>query len=192
MSVVRLGPKLLNTKEKQMLRSLLLASLATATLASAASAQDSHFNVGGGYTRVEIGELEFDAFSLRGGYDFNENFGVEAQFDLGMGDDSLTIAGNTANIDLNYSAAIYGIGRLPVSENANLFARIGYATTELEASAVGVLVSDSDDGFSFGVGGEYFFDDFNGLRFDYTRTDYSDGDDDADSIGISYVRRFGG
>jgi outer membrane immunogenic protein len=175
-----------------MLRSLLLASLATATLASAASAQDPRFNVGGGYSRVEIGELEFDTFSLRGGYDFNENFGVETQFDLGIGDDSLTVAGITADVDLNYSAAIYGIGRLPVSENANLFARIGYATTELEASAAGILVSDSDDGFSFGVGGEYFFDSANGVRVDYTRTDFSDGDEEADSIGISYVRRFGG
>jgi outer membrane immunogenic protein len=173
-----------------MLRSILITAVSSVALTGIASAQDGNFNAGAGYSNVEIGDAQFDAISLRAGYDFNETFGVEGQLDFGIGDDSLTLGAVTADVELNYSAGFYGIARLPVAENANLFGRLGYVTTEVEGSIAGFVADESDDGFSFGVGGEYYFDNANGVRVEYTRTDYDDGE--GDTFGISWVHRFGG
>ena len=177
-----------------MLRSILftaVSSLALTGVASAqASAQDGNFNAGAGYSRIEIQDVEFDAISLRAGYDFNETFGIEGQVDFGIGDERVTFGTVVADIELNYSAGFYGIARYPVAENINLFGRLGYVTTELEGSVAGFVADESDDGFSFGVGGEYSFGNANGVRIEYTRTDYDAGE--SDSFGISWVHRFGG
>lgn len=173
-----------------MLRSILFTAVSSLAFTGLASAQDTNFNVGAGYSRIDIQDVEFDAISLRAGYDFNETFGIEGQVDFGIGDDSLTIGAATADIELNYSAGFYGIARLPVAENASLFGRLGYVTTEIEASAAGFVADESDDGFSFGVGGEYYFGNANGVRVEYTRTDYDAGE--SDSFTLSWVHRFGG
>jgi len=177
-----------------MLRSILFTAASSIAFAGIvtphAGAQDANFNAGVGYSRIDIQDVDFDAISLRAGYDFNETFGLEGQVDFGLGDESVSLGLVTADVELNYSAGLYGIARFPLAENVNVFGRLGYVTTELEGSVAGFVADESDDGFSFGVGGEYNFNASNGVRVEYTRTDYDSGE--ADSFGISWVRRFGG
>lgn len=173
-----------------MIRMLLSASAATLAIASVASADAGDFRLSGGYTHIDAEGADFDAATVRAGYDFTEFFGIEAQGDIGIKGDTVAVGATNVDVDMDYALSGFVVGRLPVADNANLFARAGYTTASFDASAAGVTLSDDDDGFSYGVGGEWFFDGVNGVRFDITRTEF-DNAGDVDSIGLSYVRRFG-
>lgn len=175
-----------------MIRSVLAASLSVLALTAGASAQDEpRFTLGAGYERFDFDDAAFDTVVLRGGYDFNRFFGVEGQANVGIGDDSITEGGVTADVELNYAAGVFGVVRPWSNEVASVFVRGGYTTTEAEASAAGLTFSADDDAWAYGIGGEWFFAGDNGVRVDYTRYDYEE-DSEADVFGIAYVRRFGG
>lgn len=173
-----------------MIRMLLSASAATLAFASVASADAGDFRLSGGYTYVDADAVNFDAVAIRGGYDFTNYFGLEGEGLIGVDGDTVNVGGTNVDIDMDYALSGFVVGRLPVAENANLFARAGYTTASFDASAAGATFSDDDDGFAYGIGGEWFFDGVNGVRLDVTRTEFDDGGD-VDSFGISYVRRFG-
>lgn len=166
-----------------MIRSIALATLSAVAIAAGAHAQDtSSFKLSAGYDRADFDGGEFDTVALRGTYDFSDFFGMEAQTNFGFNDES--------GVELNYSAGLFGVVRANISENggpSNVFFRAGYTITELSG---GGLTAD-DTAFAYGVGGEFFMDDRNGFRIDYTRMDFDDGGD-ASVYGVSYVRRFGG
>ena len=60
---------------------------------------------------------------------------------------------------------------------------------DIEADAAGYSVSDDDGALAVGVAAEWYLDERNGVRFDYTHADFEDS---VSIIGLSYVRRFGG
>ncbi|WP_203291682.1 porin family protein [Maricaulis parjimensis] len=175
-----------------MYRSLVAASLSVLALSATASSQDEpQFTLGAGYERYDFDGVDLDSFVLRGGYDFNQYWGVEGQLNLGLGDDSVAVGGSTGTVELNYGAGLFGVVRPWSNESANVFLRAGYTVTDAEASLAGISVSDDDNAWAFGAGGEWFFSGNNGVRVDYTRYEFDEGSD-ADVFGIAYVRRFGG
>ncbi len=175
----------------KMLRTLSLASLSILALTAGATAQQGEFRLGGGYERFDFDDVDVDTAVIRGGYDFNRFFGVEGQANIGINDESVTVAGVTGDVGLDYSLGAFGVVRPWSDEQANVFLRGGYTTTEFDADIAGLNYDGSDEAWAFGVGGEWFFAGDNGVRLDYTRYDYDDGGE-ADTYGISYVRRFGG
>lgn len=162
---------------------------AIALPAAAQSFQDPSWYVSGGYSNLSTDDLDgsFDAVTGRVGARFNPYFGAEGELSVGLGDETVA-PGVDAN--LNYDAAVYAVGAVPVSPNLELFGRVGYGTTELEASGGGVTVSEDGDSWNYGVGANYFFDGLNGVRADYTRRDYQNDGGEADVWSINYVRRF--
>ena len=68
------------------------------------------------------------------------------------------------DVKMNHNIAGYAVAYLPLSEEADLFARVGYGSTEFEFDFGGLTTSDSYDGVTMGVGGQYFFDASNGVR----------------------------
>ena len=119
---------------------------------------------------------------------FGQYVGVEGELAAGVSDDSTSFAGTRANVDLNYQAGVYAVGYLPVSPKADIFARVGYSKSEFDVSIPGASGSGDVDGVAYGVGGQYFFTDKDGIRVDVTRHDSDDGK--ADVVGIGYVRKF--
>lgn len=175
-----------------MFRSVLAASLSVLALTAGASAQDAgRFTLGAGYERFDFDDAAFDTVVVRGGYDFTRYLGVEGQANIGIGDDTITEGSVTGDVELNYAAGLFGVVRPWSTEQANVFLRAGYTTTEAEASVSGLSFSADDDAWAYGVGGEWFFAGDNGVRVDYTRFDYDEGGE-SDVFGVSYVRRFGG
>jgi len=91
----------------------------------------------------------------------------------------------------NYYAA-FARGILPVSENFDIFARVGYGQAEIEASvtatAEGITntesANDKFDDILFGGGVQYDFTENDGIRADYTRFD------EANIVSVTYSRRF--
>src|SRR5207253_4549170 len=94
-------------------------------------------------------------------------------------------------VELNTAFAIYGTATASVSDNFDIFARVGYGTQDLKASAGGVSISDNFNSWNYGVGGQWFFGPNDGIRADYTRISFTDNDIDDDNVWtIGWVHRF--
>ncbi|XBQ16503.1 MAG: porin family protein [Oceanicaulis sp.] len=168
------------------MKTILLSTAAALIAASAASAQDaaeSKFELGAGYTLLDGDGVEFDALTLRGGYNVNEFFAVEGEALFGLGDENL---GGGFSAELNYGLGVFAKAEYPVGERVSVFGRLGYTWAEVEVSGLG---SEDADGFAYGVGGEFAVSGPNAIRADYTRYDYEDGAE-ADGWSIAYVRSF--
>lgn len=174
------------------MKTILLSTTAALLAASGASAQEPELHVGAGYSFIDADGVEFDAATLRGGYDFNEYFGVEGEALIGLGDESVSAGGVTGDVSLDYGLGAFGKAQYPLSEQVSVFARLGYVYYEAEASAAlggqSVSVSEGEGGLGYGVGAEWAFAGPNAVRIDYTRNDFDEGETDA--FGVSYVRRF--
>jgi outer membrane immunogenic protein len=185
----------------------LLAAAAAATLLPAAAlaqaAPPTGVYVNLGYANAHTSDFNLGAVQGRLGWRFNNWLGVEGELAFGVGSDKghETISG--VNVDTKVSLkdqeAIYAVGFLPLSDQFDVLARVGYGhqSAKASASATGISgpisVSDRADGTSwnFGVGAQYHFDGANGVRADYTREEFRGSDSDhADVWSIAYSHRF--
>ena len=73
---------------------------------------------------------------------------------------------------------------------STLALHINKALTQFKAKALGESASDHLDSFNYGAGAEYRLSEQNGVRADWTRRDFRDGDGKADAYTLSFVRRF--
>jgi hypothetical protein len=164
--------------------------------------QESYINLG--YTNFaldeigdeDIGDVDFNLGAVTGrlGAKLNPYFGAEAELGIGVRDQEEGSGLNTVTTKLKYEAAAFLVGYLPVSPNAELFARAGVGVTELEVEFSNALGGETVEGaetiFGLGVGGQYFFDGVNGIRGDYTRYTGDDESAEFDALSVSYVRKF--
>ena len=165
--------------------------------------QETYINLG--YTNFALDEIageeideevDFNLGAVTGriGTKFTPNFGVEGELNIGVKEEEASDAFTTISTKLNYGAAAFLVGYLPVSPNAELFARAGVGVTELETEIEEAGFSDSESGsetvFGLGVGGQYFFDGLNGVRGEYTRYTGENESAEFDALSVSYVRKF--
>ena len=154
----------------------LLASAALLGTATAASAQVAPADPAP-YVNIGVEALDFAGASGnivgRVGYSWGY-FGVEGEGRVGVIDDN-------DGFKIDYGIAGYGIGRVPVSDSFDVFARAGYHYTDAGFGDA--------DGFAFGGGGQFNFgpEKQNGIRVEYTNLD--DGGS-ADVYSIAFARRF--
>ncbi|NBC20355.1 MAG: outer membrane beta-barrel protein [Alphaproteobacteria bacterium] len=166
---------------------LALACLAALATVTPAIAQESGFYGSAGYSNFAADDVDLGALALRGGWNFNEYVGGEVEGSIGVVDDDVTFAESNVDVELNHSLGAFATAGLPLSERGRVFARAGYASVDIEGSSDGVSVSQDDSDFAYGIGGEYRFDAFNGVRLGYTAYDF---EETIDVFEISYVRRF--
>lgn len=180
-----------------MKRTSIAALVMSVTTAGAAQAQMPIPTFSGslGYTKKEDSNLE--AVQARLGARFHRNFGVEGEVALGTEPNTLrfpSVPPLTIKTQLRQEVGVYAVGYLPLTSNAELFARVGYGNTWLKstvAQAPNLAVTKFDaDSINLGVGGQYYLDGKNGVRIDYTRQDFSKGLPTEDSWAIAYTRRF--
>jgi len=179
------------------MKSLIAASTAAVALlavAGTASAQEGvsyYGNVGYSFVDANDADVTLGALGAKLGARFNPYLGVEAEAAFGVDDDSVTTFGVPVKVELKHTVAAYVIGFVPVSPNADLFARIGYGNSEIEASAGGVSAKADGSGVNIGVGGQYFFTGNDGVRVEYLKNSI-DGDEglEANIWSLSYVRKF--
>ena len=168
------------------MRNILLAAAALTLIAAPAMAQEPASPVTGsiGYTQLDTDGGDLGAITGRVGYDFTRNFGVEGEASIGVKDDDISFGGVDGKLEHDWDAAAYGVAKLPINENFELFGRLGYGTTRVSADLAGVTASGD------GESANYFIDGRNGIRADWTRRDFRDDGGEADTYGLSYVRRF--
>lgn len=159
----------------------LLAAAAGIALLASASAASAEYYASAGYSQLSGDDVDLGSVNGRLGYNVNPWLGVEGEAALGVKDD--TVSG--VKVELKHQLAAFAVARAPLGEGFEVFGRVGYASTKLEAAGT----SDSEDGLAYGVGAQYNFG-LNGVRFDYTKFDFGSGNGDADSYGLSFVRKF--
>lgn len=178
------------------MKSLILAAASVAALAAlpaAAQAQDATSKAGAygnlNYARVDGKGVDLNALGGRVGYRINDWVGVEGELAFGVGSDDVTAAGVTGKAKLKHAAAIYGVGFAPIGANTDLIARLGYGTNKVKVSALGQSASGSDESWNYGVGVQHHFDGVNGVRVDWTRSDFNEGGK-ANVWSVGYTRKF--
>ncbi len=176
------------------MRNILLATAAISLFALPAAAQSlqspSYYGTLG-YSQLDASDGDLGAITGRVGAKVNPNFGFEGEASIGVRDDDFTVGGVPVTIEHDYDAAAYAVGFVPLSEQFELFGRIGYGTTRIKAEAAGVDASEDGESLNYGAGANYFFDAQNGVRGDWTRRDFTDDDGgEVDVYSLNYVRRF--
>jgi hypothetical protein len=182
-----------STKIMKTLIAVASAAAALCVLPSLAQAQAAPTGVYGaiGYTDFHSDHTDLGAIQGRLGYRFMPYAGVEGEAAFGVKKDDVTVGSVTGRAKLDHEVAIYGVGFLPLSDKADVLARVGYGNTKVKVSALGTSASADGDSWNFGVGGQYHFDGKNGVRADYTRQEFTkDNAGHADVYSIAYTRRF--
>lgn len=159
-----------------------------------------------GVTSATVSDIDRDnGYKLFGGYQFNNNFAVEAgAFDLGnFGFKATTVPPGTLTGNANFRGLNLDLlGMLPVTERFSVFGRIGanYAETRDTFSGTGLVAvtnpnpSAHEVNAKIGLGLQYAFTKALGLRAEVERYRVNDavgnkGDIDLVSVGLVY--RFG-
>lgn len=145
-----------------------------------------------GYTQLDHADGSLGAVTSRLGVDFNRYLGAEGEFSVGVLDDDFTVAGVEGKTKLEYDAAAYAVGKLPLGENLELFGRVGYGTTQIETRVPGIVSASADgESLNYGAGANWFFNGRQGVRGEWTRRDFQDdGAGEVDTYGLSFVSRF--
>jgi hypothetical protein len=143
------------TKKGYSLGAMLAACLAAGT----AQAQNEQ------YAKAQLAIADVDGFdngvALVGTYgltmpEVHPNFSVEGELSVSVSDPETSVAGNTLSVSY-YTLAGYGVYTHPVTPDFSLYGRGGILYEDVEAEYYHPLVgkvsdSDSDIGFSFGLG----------------------------------------
>jgi hypothetical protein len=145
-------------------------------MTASAQASGNNLYASGGYANFKFdapgGDVNLGGIQGRLGYGFHPNFAIEGEGTVGVGDDG--------GSELNNEIGIFAVGKLPVTSQLDLFARVGASRTEVN--------DNDDDGLAYGAGAQWNFTAQDGIRGDWTRHDYDAGEFDAWSV--SYVRNF--
>ena len=144
-----------------------------------------------GYSDVNGDSANLGAITGRIGARWGRYFGAEGELSGGVTHDTAHISGVNTRVRINSQLAAYAVGYLPLSPNADLFARLGYGETRLNVSTPGTGAGGEHASLNYGVGGQYFIDGANGVRADYTRMNFAGHSNlDANVWSLAYVRKF--
>lgn len=163
---------------------------ATPALAQVADADGPQIYGSVGYTAIETDAAELGAVTARVGVRANRYLGVEVEASTGVTKDDFEISiGGAGSYELSHDVAAYAVASYPLPAGFEVFGRVGYGTTKIEADVPGVTGIDGES-LNYG-GGVAWFVRADGLRAEWTRRDFSDDiAGEADSWSLSYVRRF--
>ena len=168
-----------------------------ASMAVQADTQPSGFYAGAGIGSTKVGDDisgvdESDTgFKIFGGYNFTQNWAAEVSyFDLG----EASVSGGGANASLGLTGlSASAVGRLPVSDMFAVYAKLGFASYDVDLHFNNVPgfgsghMSDSDSDMIYGVGGALSFGGNFEARLEYEALNV---DGDASMISVSGLFRF--
>ena len=143
-----------------------------------------------GYEDTHVDGANLGAIQGRLGARLGSYVGGEAELSGGVKNDTVNVGGTPVDVHLRNQEAVYGVGFLPITPRFDFFGRVGYGHTSLKADSAVGQVSGGQDSWNYGGGGQYYFDDKNGVRADYTRHEFVHGPENEDVWAIGYVRKF--
>ncbi|MBX9615336.1 MAG: porin family protein [Caulobacteraceae bacterium] len=171
----------------------ILAACAVIALASPVMAQtgtDTRGYGNLGYTHLEGDTPSVGAVTGRLGVDLNRWMAFETEASIGVKKNEFEVAGFEGTNRHQWDAAGYLVGKMPIGDQINVFARGGYGHTELTRTVAGSETDIGGDSWNYGAGAEFLLHGQTGLRADWTRRDFRQGDVKANAYSLSLVQRF--
>jgi len=114
----------------------------------------------------------FGSIMIDAGYKFNQYVAVEGRYWYGLSSSNdLGWTGGWGNSDITVDSwAIYVKPMYPVTDAVNIYALLGYGSTDVDydAGSNATVTVDSADGFSWGLGVDYSFTENVSMFVDYT------------------------
>ncbi|MFD0667475.1 porin family protein [Ramlibacter sp. MAHUQ-53] len=142
--------------------------IALAAITLAASAAQAQWYGEANYARFRIKESDVvgalkaspGGLLITGGYEVHPNLAVEASLGLRLGSDELTVDGQGTGIDtkLDRLVGVYVKPKYAISDDFEVFARLGYQKTDFKLSLGGATATVSDKELAYGIGASYRFD----------------------------------
>jgi OOP family OmpA-OmpF porin len=127
-------------------------------------------------------------FRLAGGYHFTPNWGAEFGY---------TESGNGVSFGQNYiveSTQFAATGTYPISEQFDVFGKLGYAMNKITGDATSGCSSCSKNDLLYGIGAQYNFNKKIGLRLQYEEigqlTDTGTSSPEATNYSLGAVYNF--
>jgi opacity protein-like surface antigen len=173
--------------------------IAIATVAVSATAAQAQLYGEVGYTsltaKATSGANKIEASpSVLGatiGYDVHKNVAVEGMFVFGLSDDTVKFNGASIPAQLKVDTS-YGIFLKPkamLTESFEVFGRLGYMDSKITASGAGLSASESDSGFAYGFGANYYFSKTTYLTVSYLNA-YDKDDTKIDGVTFGLGMKF--
>ena len=119
---------------------------------------------GGTYTDPSE-DFDYSTVMLQAGYKFNSYVAIEGRYWFGMDEEIFT--GEDLTVD---TFGIYVKPMYPVTDAFDIYALLGYASSDLTVEDASGVIYDPNydiDGFSWGIGAAYSFNDNVSLFVDY-------------------------
>lgn len=147
------------------MKKIAISTLLLAAFAAPAFAADEGF-----YAGIKLGQANYNytnltknnptAFGVLGGYSYNQNIAVEAEYaDLGS-------FGNAGTAGKSSAWGIAAVGSYPFNESFSLFGKLGIASTSTKATpVVGASHTANKTSATYGLGGQYNVNKSVGIRF---------------------------
>lgn len=162
--------------------------------AQATANQSAAIPVNGGFLTITDSQTIIDdsvsSVMLQAGYKFNDYVAIEGRYWAGGTTDRVLVSPFVeADVDID-AWGLYVKPMYPVTEAFNIYALLGYASSTYDAQFYSGSVSGSFnngvdyDGFSWGIGAEYEFNESWALFVDYTVL-YDDSSDNLVN-GVAY------
>ncbi|HZZ35926.1 MAG TPA: porin family protein, partial [Caulobacteraceae bacterium] len=148
----------------------ILAAAATPALAADERPVSIYGNVGATVVSTDVdsdSNLTLGAINGRVGARFAKYVGVEGELAFGVTHDTF----DDVEFKIDNEYAVYAVGFIPLSPKTDLFARVGYGHVKISGEFGGVSASAGSDSVNYGGGAQFFFDENNGVRLEYTRFD---------------------
>lgn len=177
------------------MKRILLASMVMSTVLSAWAVEDHTFYGGAQWMRTTVdagflGNLDLDTLGVIGGYQINRHVGIEGNYAVGVGDDTMLfpfdgqVLPMKVEMENYWSASV--VGRMPLTDTIDLWGKAGYGSAKFKVSALGASESETDSGYAWALGGQMHFDRLT-ARLAYERPT---GDSDTDAFSLSVLFRF--
>lgn len=176
------------------MRTILVLAAAASAIALPAAAQSlssPEYYGTVGYTYLDHKSSNLGTVTGRVGAKLSPYWGVEAEAGFAAKTDHYLVNGQSGKIKASYDAALYGVGTWPINDNVELFARVGFGTTSFQDQpSAGGKLHYTDNSWNLGLGGNWYFNDANGVRLDWTNRNYRHDTGHINAYSLNYVRRF--
>ena len=129
------------------------------------------------------------AFKLFGGYQFNRTFAAELGYNM-LG----KVEGGGASVEAT-AWELSAVAGFPVANQLSILGRLGLYHGEFKPSGIAGASSQTNNGVTFGVGGQYDLNRNLGLRLEWQRFNNMGGgsigrESDVDVVSIGALWRF--
>lgn len=190
-----------------MLRTLIGSAVLAGTLSTAYAADDQGFYIASGYGPtqadikdtagiVSISKDESDqSFNIYAGYQFNSYLAIEAGY-AHLGDYRVIVPAGTTTLQVDTEVhTVFGniVGKLPITENVYLQAKVGAHHWESEAKLEGAgTTKTKDTDFTGGIGIGYTYEQHHlfSAEWQYFKLKKDDQKTDLNALYLTYAYRF--